>query len=57
VTEVLDASALVALVREEPAAAEVEEVLRRGEAAIAAINLARRSMLWGGAMGSPSPTF
>lgn len=36
----LDAFALIALLAEEPAADEVEAILRRGEAAITAINLA-----------------
>ncbi len=36
----LDAFALIALLAEEPAADEVEALLRRGEAAITAINLA-----------------
>lgn len=36
----LDAQALVALLRDEPAAAEVEGLLRRGEAAMTAPNLA-----------------
>lgn len=36
----LDAYALVALVAEEPAAAEVEDLLRSGEARIIAVNLA-----------------
>lgn len=37
---VLDASALIALARSEPAAAEVEEVIRSGDAAISAVNAA-----------------
>ncbi len=36
----LDAFALIALLAEEPAAAEVEAILRRGEGAMSAINLA-----------------
>ncbi len=36
----LDAYALIALLAEEPAADEVEALLRRGEAAITAVNLA-----------------
>jgi predicted nucleic acid-binding protein len=40
VTVLLDAFALIALLAEEPAADEVEAILRRGEAAITAINLA-----------------
>ncbi len=36
----LDAFALIALLREEPAAGEVEAILRRGEAAMPTINLA-----------------
>ncbi len=36
----LDAFALIALLAEEPAAGEVETILRRGEAAMPAINLA-----------------
>ena len=39
-TVLLDAFALIALLAEEPAADEVEAILRRGEAAITAINLA-----------------
>jgi predicted nucleic acid-binding protein len=38
-TDVLDAFALVALVRDEPAAAEVEALLRRGDAAMTTTNL------------------
>ncbi len=38
-TDILDAFALVALAREEPAAAEVEALLRRGDAAITVTNL------------------
>jgi PIN domain nuclease of toxin-antitoxin system len=38
-TDILDAFALIALVRDEPAAAEVESVLRRGDAAITTTNL------------------
>jgi len=38
-TDVLDAFALVALARDEPAAAEVEALLRRGEAVMTATNL------------------
>lgn len=38
-TDVLDAFALVALARDEPAAAEVEALLRRGNAAITVTNL------------------
>jgi PIN domain nuclease of toxin-antitoxin system len=40
VTVLLDAFALIALLAEEPAADEVEAILRRGQAAIPAINLA-----------------
>jgi predicted nucleic acid-binding protein len=40
VSVLLDAFALIALLAEEPAADEVEAILRRGEAAITAINLA-----------------
>jgi len=40
VTVLLDAFALIALLAEEPAADEVETILRRGQAAIPAINLA-----------------
>jgi PIN domain nuclease of toxin-antitoxin system len=40
VSVLLDAFALIALLAEEPAADEVETLLRRGEAAITAINLA-----------------
>lgn len=36
----VDAFALIALLRDEPAAGEVEGLLRRGEAAVTAINLA-----------------
>lgn len=39
-TVLLDAFALIALLRDEPAAGEVEGLLRRGEAAVTAINLA-----------------
>lgn len=39
-TVLLDAFALIALLRDEPAAGEVEALLRRGEAAVTAINLA-----------------
>ena len=39
-TVLLDAFALIALLREEPAADEVETVLRRGEAAMSVVNLA-----------------
>jgi len=38
-TDVLDAFALVALARDEPAAAEVEALLRRGDAAMTTTNL------------------
>jgi PIN domain nuclease of toxin-antitoxin system len=37
---ILDAFALVALAADEPAAAEVESLLRRGDAAMTAVNLA-----------------
>jgi predicted nucleic acid-binding protein len=40
VSILLDAFALIALLAEEPAADEVEALLRRGEAAITAVNLA-----------------
>jgi predicted nucleic acid-binding protein len=40
VTVLLDGFALIALLAEEPAADEVEAILRRGEGAITAINLA-----------------
>jgi ribonuclease VapC len=40
VTVLLDAFALVALLRDEPAADEVETILRRGAAAMSAVNLA-----------------
>jgi predicted nucleic acid-binding protein len=40
VSVLLDAFALIALLAEEPAADEVEAILRRGEAAVPAINLA-----------------
>jgi predicted nucleic acid-binding protein len=40
VSVLLDAFALIALLADEPAADEVEALLRRGEAAITAINLA-----------------
>jgi PIN domain nuclease of toxin-antitoxin system len=40
VSVLLDAFALIALLAEEPAADEVEALLRRGEAAITAVNLA-----------------
>jgi PIN domain nuclease of toxin-antitoxin system len=40
VSVLLDAFALIALLAEEPAAEEVEAILRRGEAAMPAINLA-----------------
>jgi predicted nucleic acid-binding protein len=40
VSVLLDAFALIALVAEEPAAEEVEGLLRRGDAAVTAINLA-----------------
>jgi PIN domain nuclease of toxin-antitoxin system len=40
VTVLLDAFALIALLAEEPAADEVEAILRRGQAAMPAINLA-----------------
>jgi PIN domain nuclease of toxin-antitoxin system len=40
VSVLLDAYALIALLAEEPAADEVEALLRRGEAAITAVNLA-----------------
>jgi predicted nucleic acid-binding protein len=39
-TVLLDAFALIALLRDEPAANEVETILRRGEAAMSAVNLA-----------------
>lgn len=39
-TVLLDAFALIALLRDEPAAGEVEALLRRGETAVTAINLA-----------------
>ena len=39
-TVLLDAFALIALLRGEPAADEVETILRRGEAAMSAVNLA-----------------
>jgi uncharacterized protein with PIN domain len=39
-TVLLDAFALIALLRDEPAADEVETILRRGEAAMSAVNLA-----------------
>jgi len=39
-TVLLDAFALIALLRGEPAADEVETILRRGDAAISAVNLA-----------------
>ena len=39
-TVLLDAFALVALLRDEPAADEVETILRRGDAAMSAVNLA-----------------
>lgn len=39
-TVLLDAFALIALLRDEPAADEVEAILRRGEAAMSAVNLA-----------------
>lgn len=39
-TVLLDAFALIALLRDEPAADEVEKILRRGEAAMSAVNLA-----------------
>ena len=35
----LDAQALIALARDEPAAAEVDEILRGGEAAVCTVNL------------------
>lgn len=38
-TDVLDAFALIALARDEPAAAEVEALLRRGESAMTVTNL------------------
>lgn len=38
-TELLDASALIALLRDEPGAADVQDVLRRGESVVVAINL------------------
>jgi PIN domain nuclease of toxin-antitoxin system len=40
VSVLLDAFALIALLAEEPAAEEVEALLRRGDAAITAVNLA-----------------
>jgi ribonuclease VapC len=40
VTVLLDAFALVALLRDEPAADEVEAILRRGDTAMSAVNLA-----------------
>jgi PIN domain nuclease of toxin-antitoxin system len=40
VSVLLDAFALIALLRDEPAADEVEAILRRGDAALTAINLA-----------------
>jgi uncharacterized protein with PIN domain len=39
-TVLLDAFVLIALLRDEPAADEVETILRRGEAAMSAVNLA-----------------
>lgn len=39
-TVLLDAFALIALLRDEPAADEVETILRRGEATMSAVNLA-----------------
>jgi ribonuclease VapC len=39
-TVLLDAFALIALLRDEPAADEVETILRRGDAAMSAVNLA-----------------
>ena len=39
-TVLLDAFALIALLRDEPAADEVENILRRGVAAMSAVNLA-----------------
>lgn len=39
-TVLLDAFALIALLRDEPAAGEVEALLRRGDTAVTAINLA-----------------
>jgi predicted nucleic acid-binding protein len=39
-TVLLDAFALIALLRDEPAADDVETILRRGEAAMSAVNLA-----------------
>lgn len=39
-TDVLDAAALVALVRREPGAPEVREILRQGQAAVTAVNFA-----------------
>jgi ribonuclease VapC len=40
VSALLDAAALVALIRDEPAAADVEAALRAGEASILSVNLA-----------------
>ena len=39
-TVLLDAFAVIALLRDEPAADEVETILRRGDAAMSAVNLA-----------------
>lgn len=39
-TTILDAYALVAFLRDEPAAEEVEQLLRRGDCAISSVNLA-----------------
>jgi ribonuclease VapC len=39
-TVLLDAFALIALLRDEPAADEVETIVRRGDAAMSAVNLA-----------------
>ncbi len=43
----LDASCLTALIGDEPAAAEVEMLLRRGDAAVTAINLAEAADVLG----------
>lgn len=53
-TVLLDAFALIALLAEEPAADEVEAILRRGQAAIPAINLAEALDVLQRVQGVPS---
>ncbi len=53
-TEVLDTFALVALARDERAAAEVEIAIRRGAAAITSLNLAETLDVLGRVYGEPA---